>query len=131
MESVLMELERRFAFAPYAPVIFVSAKTGQNIEHIFEVVDQIWESRNKKIKTSELNKIIGSLNLTGKLPAKIFYATQTGSNPPRFWLFVKDPRDWHFSNVRFLDRELHQAFDLIGTPVKIYFKKPDNKSRLS
>lgn len=122
MESKLIELRRRFAFVPYAPVVFVSAKTGENLEYIFEVIDNVWEARRKKLSEEDLKNFVREINLIGKLPL-ILKIRQSGTNPPAFEVFVEKPQSLHFSEVRFLDRQLHERFKFVGTPIKINFKR--------
>ncbi len=128
-EKFLNHLRNRFSFITWVPAIFVSAKTGLNIEKIPEIVLKVSENQRRQLKTSLLNRIIEDFannNLPkarGKIRPKVFYGTQTGIIPPTFEIRAKHSEAIHFSWKRALINELRKNFDFTGTPIRIFFKK--------
>jgi GTPase len=127
-------IKQDFQFAWWAPLIFTSATTGANITKLFELVAQIDERRRQEISTPNLNKSIEALvakhppaGMKGRQP-KINYATQIGTEPPTFALFCSYPDLIHFSYRRYLENGLREAYDFIGTPIKLEFKDKRRKA---
>jgi GTPase len=127
-------IKQDFQFAWWAPLIFTSATTGANITKLFELVTQIDERRHQEISTPNLNKTIEALvakhppaGMKGRQP-KINYATQVGTEPPTFALFCSYPDLIHFSYRRYLENGLREAYDFIGTPIKLEFKDKRRKA---
>ncbi len=113
----------RLKFLSYAPVVFLSAKTGERVERLYGLIDRVVDARHKRISTGELNRWLAKVDLTrGTSPAsrevKIFYITQATTSPPTFVLFTNQLRPLHFSYQRFLENELRKEFDFIGTPIR-------------
>jgi len=113
----------RLKFLSYAPVVFLSAKTGERVERLYSLIDRVVNARHKRISTGELNRWLANVDLTrGTSPAsrevKIFYITQATTSPPTFVLFTNQLRPLHFSYQRFLENELRKEFDFIGTPIR-------------
>jgi GTP-binding protein len=107
----------------YAPIVFLSAKTGERVERLYAMIDRVVDARHKRISTGELNRWLSNLDLSrGTSPAsrevKIFYITQATTAPPTFVLFTNQLRPLHFSYQRFLENELRKEFDFIGTPIR-------------
>ena len=107
----------------YAPVIFLSALTGERAEKLFGLIEQVAESRQRRISTGELNRWLAEVDLErGTSPAnrklKIYYITQASVAPPTFVLFTNQTRPLHFSYQRFLENQLRARFEFIGTPVR-------------
>ncbi|HHY46025.1 MAG TPA: ribosome biogenesis GTPase Der [Firmicutes bacterium] len=113
----------RMLFLDYAPVIFISARTGRNIGALLETVEAIAHVVKKEIPTSQLNSLIE--DVTARVPPptrkgkvlKLYYATQVGTRPPTFILFVNNPELMHFSYLRYLENEIRKAFGFQGTRV--------------
>ena len=118
-------VRNEFEFLNYAPILFVSAKTHQRLTKIPILVKQVYNNRNRRIKSSILNEVINDAIAVTPAPTKngkrlrIYYITQVRTAPPTFVLFVNDPELLHFSYERFLNRKIRQAFDFTGTPIKI------------
>lgn len=118
-------VRNEFEFLNYAPILFVSAKTHQRLTKIPALVKQVYNNRNRRIKSSILNEVINDAIAVTPAPTKngkrlrIYYITQVRTAPPTFVLFVNDPELLHFSYERFLNRKIRQAFDFTGTPIKI------------
>ncbi len=115
-------------FIPYAPIIFTSAKTGYHIQSLLETVLQIADMRYLRIATSRLNEVVQdavrrhSPTVVKNKTLKIYYATQTGVNPPTFNFFVNDTEAVHFSYERYLENRLREAFGFKGTAIRMFFK---------
>lgn len=113
----------RLKFLSYAPLVFLSAKTGERVERLYSLIDRVVDARHKRISTGELNRWLAKVDLTrGTSPAsrevKIFYITQATTSPPTFVLFTNQLRPLHFSYQRFLENELRKEFDFMGTPIR-------------
>ncbi|MBV9171350.1 MAG: ribosome biogenesis GTPase Der [Chloroflexi bacterium] len=120
-------IRREFKFADWAPVLFVSAKTGQRVERILSASLAIQAERTKRVPTPQLNDVVRraveSHPLTERgRSLKIYYTAQTGTGPPTFTCFCNDPRMVHFSYVRYLDNTLRANFGFDGTPIRIQFR---------
>jgi GTPase len=116
-------VRQRLKFLSYAPVVFLSAKTGENIDRLYKLIDRVAEARHKRISTGELNRWLASVDLAkGTSPAsrevKIFYITQATTAPPTFVLFTNQLKPLHFSYQRFLENQLRAKFDFTGTPIR-------------
>lgn len=113
----------RFKFLDYAPIVFVSAKTGERTEKVFELIDRVADARRRRISTGELNRWLEKVDLDrGTSPAarkvKIYYVTQASASPPTFILFTNQSKRLHFSYERFLENQLRKSFDFMGTPIR-------------
>jgi GTP-binding protein len=113
----------KLKFLSYAPVVFLSALTGDRIDKLYAVIDRVAEARRRRVSTGELNRWLSSVDLDrGTSPAsrevKIFYITQATNSPPRFVLFTNQMKPLHFSYQRFLENRLREEFDFIGTPIR-------------
>jgi GTPase len=120
-------LRRELKFADWAPVLYLSAKTGQRVERVVAQALAIQAERCKRVPTPQLNDVIRKavdahpLTERGR-QLKIYYTAQTGTAPPRFTCFCNDPRLVHFSYVRYLDNVLRANFGFDGTPLRIDFR---------
>jgi len=128
----------RFKFLAYAPLIFLSALTGDRTEKLYALIDRVAEARRRRISTGELNRWLAGVDLErGTTPAsrkiKIFYITQAAASPPTFVLFTNQLKPVHFSYQRFLENQLREEFDFVGTPLRFNqrLKKrgPGNRDR--
>ena len=124
----LDQIRRNFAFASYAPVIFISALTGSRVKQLFPLITQLHGELYKRISTSLLNELVSDAlavnpptSTKGK-QLKIYYATQVSSRPPTFAFFVNNPRLVHFSYRRYLENRLREAFDFNGVPLRLNFR---------
>jgi GTPase len=124
----------RFKFLDYAPIVFVSAKTGERTEKLFDLIDRIADARRRRISTGELNRWIEKVDLDrGTSPAarkvKIYYVTQASASPPTFILFTNQSKRLHFSYERFLENQLRKSFDFIGTPIRFLQRVKEKRER--
>lgn len=127
----------KLKFMDYAPVLFISAKTGQRVQTVFDKVCEVYETSRRRITTGVLNDVINDATdhlqppLQGTRRLKIYYATQTGIQPPSFVLFVNDEELMSFSYERYLENFFRKSFVLEGTPVRFILrerKEKENKS---
>jgi GTP-binding protein len=127
-------VRERFKFVSYAPIVFISALTGERTGKLFGTIDRVAEARQRRISTSELNRWLESVDLErGTSPAsrkvKIFYVTQASVAPPTFVLFTNQTKPLHFSYQRFLENRLRAAFDFTGTPIRFTQRLKKRESR--
>jgi GTP-binding protein len=121
-------LKSQFRFAPYAPVMYTSAKMGWGVDKIMPQVRRIYRERLKRLSTAVVNSVVQqavaahSLPRKGNRQLKILYATQAEVNPPTFVFFVNYPQLMHFSYQRYLENRLRQSFGFEGTPIRFVFK---------
>ncbi|MDE4542033.1 ribosome biogenesis GTPase Der [Thermoanaerobacterium sp. R66] len=126
-------IREKFSFMSFAPITFISAKTGQRLNKLFELINSVWGEYNKRISTGTLNNVISEALLINPPPAekgrvlKVYYMTQFGIKPPSFAVFVNDPEIMHFSYVRFIENTLRDNFGFEGVPLKIEVRKKGEK----
>ena len=116
-------VRNKLKFLSYAPIVFLSALTGERVEKLYTTIDRVAEARSRRISTGELNRWLSTVDLErGTSPAsrkvKIFYITQATASPPTFVLFTNQTKPLHFSYQRFLENRLRAAFDFSGTPIR-------------
>ncbi len=130
-------LDRHYSFAPWAPVLFTSALTGDGVRDVLEMAVHIAEVRTRRVQTSELNKSLQKAMqehgppTIGNKRLKLMYATQAQASPPTFVLFVNDPALVHFSYRRFLENRLRQSFDFGGTGIEVVFRRRSEDRHLA
>jgi GTP-binding protein len=116
-------------FLDFAPMVSISAKTGQRIGKVLELAVDVWGERRKRVSTPELNRVMRAAALRqppppGKLgPPKIFYATQVAVAPPTFVFFARHADQVHFSYKRFIENQLRAEFGFDGTPIRLIFRE--------
>ena len=118
------QVRHSLKFLEYAPVVFISASTGKNVDKIFSVLQQVAEERRKRIPTSAINRFLKQVDFErASVPmakrVKIYYMTQASVAPPTFVLFTDRAVKLHFSYQRFLENQIRRAFGFIGTPIRI------------
>jgi GTP-binding protein len=116
-------------FLDFAPVVSISAKTGQRVERVLELAVDVWAERRRRVPTGELNRVVGDATarqeppmVKGRRP-KLFYATQVGVAPPTFVFFARDASAVHFSYRRYLENRLRDEFGFLGTPIRLVFRE--------
>jgi GTPase len=128
-------LRRELPFLDFAPVVSISALTGQRVSRVLELAVDVWGERRKRISTGELNRVIGAAVERTPPPIvhgrrlKIRYATQAAVAPPTFVLFATDPASIHFSYRRYLENRLRDAYGFIGTPIRLVFREQVREPR--
>lgn len=132
-DSIASKITYNFSFVPWAPLIFTSSITGQNLTKIFSLALEILERRNQKNQTSKLNNILQKA-LDTHPPAglknthpKLRYMVQTDTNPPWFVIYGSNLKLLHWSYKRFLERQVRENIDYVGTPIKFSFREEKSK----
>ncbi|CEP81623.1 ribosome biogenesis GTPase Der [Paraclostridium sordellii] len=129
MSLYTKDIREKFPFMAYAPIVFVSAKTNQRMNKILESVVFLAEEHAKRVPTSTLNDVIGEAVLLNQPPSdkgkrlKIYYGSQTGTQPPKFTLFINDKSLTHFSYQRYLENKIRENFGFEGTPVRFEYRE--------
>lgn len=129
MVKIEKEIRAHFKYLDYAPIAFVSAKTGAKVKNLIPLIDEVHEYCSMRIQTNILNDVILDAQMVN--PAKphngrqlkIYYASQVSVDPPTIVLFVNDPELFHFSYKRYIENRLREAFGFIGTPIHIMARK--------
>lgn len=125
MRDFELDIRQRFKFLEYAPILFVSAETGERLHRLPELIKSVYESRMQRVQSSVLNDVLMDALAMNPAPRvkskrlKVFYMTQVAVGPPTFVVFVNDTDLLHFSYRRFLENQLRENFDFKGTPIKI------------
>ena len=121
------------SYMPYAPVVFLSALTGQRVDRIFQVINDVHEQNCSRITTGALNSVLADATARVQPPTdkgrrlKIYYMTQASTKPPHFVIFCNDARLFHFSYQRYLENQIREVFGLKGTPVRITISQKGDK----
>lgn len=135
LDRMRKKLEVDFSFMSYAPMIFISAKTGQRVDKLFEMIKQVAASCSMRIKTGVLNDILAEATARVQPPTdkgrrlKIFYMTQASVKPPTFVFFVNSSELFHFSYKRYLENRIRDAFGMIGTPIHFVVREKGDKNK--
>ena len=117
----------------YAPVVFLSALTGQRVDKLFQVIQDVHKQNTSRITTGALNSVLADATARVQPPTdkgrrlKIYYMTQAGTKPPHFVIFCNDARLFHFSYQRYLENQIREVFGLQGTPVRITIRQKGDK----
>ncbi len=129
LEQKRREILNDLKFMDYAPVLFISALTGQRVHTVLDMVQKVWGQTSRRVTTGTLNDVLADAQLTMQPPAvngrrlKIYYATQQGVCPPHFVLFVNHEELMHFSYQRYLENQLRKAFGFEGTPLQFTLRE--------
>ena len=129
MEKFKKEVREKLKFMEYAPILFISALTGQRVNRILETVKNVYEQASRRITTGLLNDILSDAQNALQPPStngrrlKIYYATQQDTNPPTFVFFINDETLMHFSYERYLENRFRQAFGFEGTPLRFIMRQ--------
>lgn len=124
-------LENDFSFISYVPIIFISAKTGQRLENLFELIIKVSKASEMRISTGLLNEVLADAVSRVQPPTdkgkrlKIFYVTQVSIKPPTFVFFVNSEQLFHFSYQRYLENKIRDTFSLQGTPIQFIIREKD------
>lgn len=135
MDVYRKKLMNDFSFMSYAPIIFISAKTGQRIDRLFELIDYVDSQNALRISTGKLNDILAEAQARMQPPTdkgrrlKIFYVTQASTRPPTFVFFVNNKELFHYSYQRYLDNRIREVFGLEGTPTRFVIREREKKDK--
>ncbi|MBR4072615.1 MAG: ribosome biogenesis GTPase Der [Clostridia bacterium] len=133
MDSYRKSLMKDFSFMPFAPIIFISAKTGQRIERLFDLIKYVHAQNTMRISTGKLNDILADATARVQPPTdkgkrlRIFYMTQASTKPPTFVCFCNNAELFHFSYQRYLENQIRSTFGLEGTPVRFVIRERGDK----
>ena len=133
LEKYKQEVYDRLKYLSYAPIIFISAKTGQRVHKLFDLINYVAEQNSMRISTSVLNQVINEAIAIVQPPTdkgkrlKIFYGTQASTKPPTFIIFVNNKEIFHFSYERYIVNQIRKEFGLEGTPVRIIVREKSEK----
>ncbi len=133
MKEHTLRVREGLAYMPYAPVLFISALTGQRTDKLYDLIALAYEQNHKRIPTGQLNSVLSEATARVQPPTdkgrrlKIYYATQASTAPPTFVFFCNDARLFHFSYQRYLENQIREVFGLSGTPVRIVVRQRGEK----
>jgi GTP-binding protein len=133
MQETQKKLQEDFSFMSYVPFAFISAKTGQRIDRLFELINKAAANNALRITTGALNDLLGYATARVQPPSdkgkrlKIYYMTQAATKPPTFVAFVNRKDLFHFSYRRYLENQIRDAFDMEGTPIRFVVRERDKK----
>lgn len=135
MAEYRKKLEKDFSFMSYAPIIFISAKTGQRIDRLFELIKHVANSNSMRIATGMINDVLAQAVARVQPPTdkgkrlKIYYMTQASTRPPTFVCFVNSAELFHFSYQRYLENRIRETFGLEGTPIRFIIRERGEKDK--
>ena len=133
MQRMEEDVRRDLSYMTYAPVLFISALTGQRVERLFALIDNVVNKAAMRIPTGVLNQVLNDAQARVQPPTdkgkrlKIYYMTQIGVKPPHFVIFCNDAKLFHFSYQRYLENQIRATFGLTGTPVRITIRQKGDK----
>ncbi len=133
MEKMRKDIMRDLSFMSYAPIVFISAMTGQRTDRIFELINFANDQTNMRISTGMLNNVLADAQARVQPPTdkgrrlKIYYMTQTGIKPPNFVIFCNSRELFHFSYQRYIENQIRAVFGLEGTPIRIVIRQKGDK----
>ena len=129
IEKFKKDIYQKLAYLSYAPIIFISAKTGQRINKLFSMINEVFKFNNMRISTGMLNQVINEAISITQPPTdkgrvlKILYVTQASTKPPTFIIFVNNKEIFHFSYERYLVNHIRKEFGMTGTPIRIIVRE--------
>ena len=132
-EKYKKEVYNKLSYLSYAPIIFISAKTGQRVHKLFEMINMVASQNAMRVSTSVLNQVLNEAIAIVQPPTdkgkrlKIYYMTQASTKPPTFVVFVNDKKLFHFSYERYLINQIRKEFTLTGTPVRMIVRERKDK----
>lgn len=133
MDKMREEIRHDLIYMSYAPILFISALTGQRVPRLFELIQYVWEQSSLRITTGMLNSVLGDATARVQPPSdkgrrlKIYYMTQIGIRPPHYVCFCNDARLFHFSYQRYLENQIRNTFGLEGTPIRMTIRQKGDK----
>jgi GTP-binding protein len=129
VNDFVKDIRKSLAYMTYAPIQFISAKTGQRVDKLYEMINSVYAEASKRVPTGVLNDVLGDATVKVQPPTdkgkrlKIYYMTQVSTNPPTFVIFCNEPELFHFSYQRYIENCLRSTFGFDGTPIKIIIRK--------
>ena len=129
LENYTKDVYNKLAYLSYAPILFISAKTGQRVEKLFNLINEVSNNNAMRISTSVLNELLAEAVAIVQPPTdkgkrlKVLYMTQVSTKPPTFAIFVNDKKLFHFSYERYIVNKLRQEFSFKGTPIRVVVRE--------
>lgn len=133
LEQYQKDVYNKLSYLSYAPILFISAKTGQRVNKLFELINSVASQNSLRVSTSTLNQVLNEAIAIVQPPTdkgkrlRIFYMTQASTKPPTFVVFVNDKDLFHFSYERYLVNQIRKEFGLVGTPIRIIVREKNEK----
>ncbi len=134
MDIMREKVRQGLSYMTYAPVLFISALTGQRVDRLFELINYVYDQSSMRITTGMLNNVLADATARVQPPTdkgrrlKVYYMTQTGIRPPNFVCFCNDAKLFHFSYQRYIENQIRAVFGLEGTPIRMVIRqKGDNE----
>jgi GTP-binding protein len=134
MKHMEREIRDKLKFLDFAPIIFVSALSGQRVTTIIDKINLVYKEYSKRIQTADLNKILQSITVrhtppsTGNRQTKIFYSTQVSTKPPSFMITTNFPKSINLSYKRYIIKQFRYFFNFEGTPIRIFWRAKSKKN---
>ncbi|MCI8479154.1 MAG: ribosome biogenesis GTPase Der [Oscillospiraceae bacterium] len=135
MDRMRQEIRRDLSYMTYAPILFLSALTGQRVDRLFALIQSVHQQASLRITTGMLNTVLADATVRVQPPTdkgrrlKIYYMTQVGIKPPHFVIFCNDTQLFHFSYQRYLENQIRNTFGLEGTPVRITIRQKEERTK--
>ena len=133
MDRMRQDVRRDLSYMTYAPILFISALTGQRVDRLFDLINYVVDQASLRITTGMLNSVLADATARVQPPTdkgrrlKIYYMTQIGVKPPHFVCFCNDAKLFHFSYQRYLENQIRSTFGLEGTPVRLTIRQKSDK----
>lgn len=133
MDRMRNDVRRDLSYMTYAPIVFISALTGQRVDRLFDLINYVNDQASMRITTGMLNNVLADATARVQPPSdkgrrlKIYYMTQVGIKPPHFVVFCNDARLFHFSYQRYIENQIRNTFGLEGTPVRLTIRQKGDK----
>ena len=133
MDEYRRKVNEKLGFMQYAPVLFISVRTGQRVHRLLELVKFIYEQASLRISTGMLNDLLNEATAMVQPPSdkgrrlKLYYAVQAAVRPPTFVIFMNDRELFHYSYERYLENQLRKSYGFEGTPIRFILRERDNK----
>jgi GTP-binding protein len=133
MRDMERDTREGLSYMTYAPIMFLSALTGQRVDKLFPMIQEVYKQNTSRITTGALNSILAEATARVQPPSdkgrrlKIYYMTQASTKPPHFVIFCNDARLFHFSYQRYLENQIRDVFGLEGTPIRITIRQKGDK----
>ena len=133
MDRMREDIRRDLSYMPYAPILFISALTGQRVPRLFELINYVNDQASMRVTTGMLNTLLADATARVQPPSdkgrrlKVFYMTQVGVKPPHFVCFCNDAKLFHFSYQRYIENQIRNTFGLEGTPIRLTVRQRGDK----
>lgn len=134
LEKYTKDVYNKLSYLSYAPILFISAKTGKRVENLFELINEVSENNQLRVKTSVLNELLAEAIAMVQPPTdkgkrlKIYYMTQVATKPPTFAIFVNSKKLFHFSYERYIVNKIRDTFGFKGTPIRMLTREKSDKN---